>query len=81
MQVELSKEVVRILEQIAQRRSMSVRELVEQAIQQLIDRETETHQQRVERALSVVGKYRLGVSDLAENHDFYFAESVSESSL
>ncbi|MEN3001792.1 MAG: CopG family transcriptional regulator [Armatimonadota bacterium] len=76
MQVKLSQELEQALREIARRRSISVESLIEQAIRQLVAQEAESYQQRVQKALSVVGKYRFGITDLAENHDTYFAEAV-----
>jgi len=35
-------------------------------------------QAKKERALAVVGRYRSGLSDVAENHDEYLAEAYGD---
>ncbi len=79
MQIKINPEIDQALQRIAQAKAVSVETLVEEALQQLIECESEDYQQRVKNALSVVGRYRFGSTELAENHDSYFADACSNS--
>ncbi len=74
MPIRLSRELEQELRRIADSRAISVERLIEEAVRLLLERESAEYQQRVQKALSVVGKYHLGIRDLAENHDLYLSE-------
>jgi hypothetical protein len=38
----------------------------------------EDKRRRIEQALSVVGRYRSGLGDVAENHDEYITQAIEE---
>ena len=50
------------------------------ALRDVIDaqRATDERRRRFDDLMSVVGKYRSGVGDVAENHDEYFVQAIEE---
>lgn len=76
-QVQLREEQAEKLKIIAEREKQSVAELVRQAIDQwLLLVEPLSVEERKQRALSIAGKYRSGIADLAVNHDKYLNEGT-----
>lgn len=76
-QVQLREEQVLKLKRIAEREEQSVAELVRQAVDQwLILVEPLSVEERKQRALSIAGKYRSGITDLSVNHDKYLNEGT-----
>lgn len=74
MHIDLTEEQKRRLTEIARSRSTSVESLIEEAIRRFLQQDD--YESRAQRALSVVGKYHLGASDLADNHDKYYVDSA-----
>jgi hypothetical protein len=71
-QMQLREDQVRALKRRAAERGVSMAELIRDAIDQALDREDEDA--RWERALSVMGKFRSGLSDISVRHDDYLSE-------
>jgi hypothetical protein len=61
---------------IARDRSTSMAEVVRSAIEALPATPTIDRASRIRRILEVSGKYRSGLTDVAENHDFYLGEDL-----
>jgi len=77
-QVQLTEDQVQKLKKIAARERKSVAELVRQAVDQwLVLAEPLSVEERKQRALSIAGKHRSGISDLGKNHDKYLNEGSS----
>ena len=76
-QVQLTEEQDRRLEEIGRERSLSKAELIRRAINRFLAQEAggPTPEERRQRALAVVGKYRSGYTDTAEHHDAVLAEA------
>jgi predicted transcriptional regulator len=75
-QIQLSEEQVERLKELAAQRSASMAELIRQAIDQWIATEGSVSRvERKRRALSVAGRFRSDVDDLAEAHDRHLAEA------
>lgn len=64
------------LRSIARDRSASMAEVVRSAIDALPAMPTIDRAERIRRILEVSGKYRSGLPDVAENHDFYLGEDL-----
>jgi hypothetical protein len=76
-QVQLTDEQVRRLKALAARRGTSLAELVRQGVEAVLSAgEGDVGAERQRRALAAAGRYRSGVTDLATEHDRYFAEAV-----
>jgi hypothetical protein len=76
VQVTFSHEDMQYLSARAAASRRPVAAVVREAVEQ--DRARDEQRQRREAALSVIGKYRSGLGDLAENHDEYFVQSIEE---
>jgi len=71
-QMQLREDQVRALKRKAAERGVSMAQLIRDAIDRSFDRDDEDA--KWERALSVAGKFRSGVGDIAERHDEYLSE-------
>jgi hypothetical protein len=67
VQIQLEPEQLEALRRLARRRNTSVAGVVRDAVQDHLDREGEEGRRR--RALSVVGRFRSGRTDVSERHD------------
>lgn len=78
-QIQLTEDQSHTLKALAAARDVSVAELIRQSVDRLIRAADEpTLDERWQRTLSIVGKYRSGVPDLGQNHDFYLAQIYAE---
>ena len=75
-QIQLTETQAALLKRRAAERGESmaavIRELVDQGLRE------PAGEDRWRRALSVVGKYDSGLTDIAENHDEYLAEAFQD---
>ena len=75
-QIQLTEEQSQEIKSIAEREDLSMAELIRRAVDDWLARYGDAvSQAKKERALAVVGRFRSGLSDVAENHDEYLAES------
>ena len=73
-QIQLTEEQSQEIKSIAEREDLSMAELIRRAVDDWLARYGDAvSQAKKERALAVVGRYRSGLSDVAENHDEYLA--------
>ena len=78
-QIQLTEEQSRRIEALALRENISMAQAIRNAVDAWLDRHAELSQaERWQRSLNVIGKYRSGLSDLAENHDKYLAEAYAD---
>ena len=71
-QVQLTEEQLQALKGLAKERGISIAELIRQSVDQFIQSpQILTKEDRIERAMSVVGKFHSGHHDISENHDRY----------
>ena len=76
-QIQLTASQVAELKRLAAARGVSMAAVIREALDAHLAREAgPSWEERVERALAAVGCCASGVGDLAERHDFYFAEAV-----
>ena len=71
-QIQITEHQARMLKELAQRRGVSMAELVRQAIDTLTEGDDEAERWR--RATAVIGRFHSGRSDISERHDDYLAE-------
>jgi hypothetical protein len=76
--VQLTEEQSLVLQEMAAREQVSVAELVQRAINNLLQSETASLEERCQRAIAAVGRFHSGINDLAERHDEYLAEVYGE---
>jgi hypothetical protein len=74
--ITLSRDQERRVRHLALDRSTSMAEVVRSAIEALPATATIDRAERIRRILEVSGRYRSGLSDVAENHDAYLAEDL-----
>jgi hypothetical protein len=75
-QIQLTEDQVRTLKKIALSRDLSVAELIRQAVDSMIKSSPASDpEERMKRALDVVGKFSSGKNDVSKHHDAYLAES------
>jgi len=78
-QIQLTEEQSQEIKSIAEREDLSMAELIRRAVDDWLARYGDAvSQAKKERALAVVGRYRSGLSDVAENHDEYLAEAYGD---
>ena len=75
-QIQLTEEQLRSLKALARDEERSVADLVRQSVAEyLIRRPTMDRAEQVERARGLIGRYRSGIPDLAEDHDRYLDDA------
>lgn len=76
-QIQLTDEQAERLRQLARESSLSMAELIRRAVERLLASASRPSDQDVRaRAIAAAGRFRSGVSDLAERHDDYLAETI-----
>lgn len=81
-QVQITPETDAALAQVAAKRHVSEAQIMREALTTYLARNghEETREERVRRAMSVVGIFRSGLTDVSERHDDYLAEIDWQSS-
>jgi glutamate formiminotransferase len=78
-QVQFTEEQAEALRLLSAESGKSIAEIVRLGVELYLDAQKRpSRQERVERALSIVGKYSSGLTDVSENHDRYLAEAFGE---
>ena len=78
-QVQLSEDDLAELRRLAAEEGVSVSALVRRGVKQVLEsRKKPSREELWARAMSVVGKYRSGKTDVAQRHDDYLAEAYGE---
>ena len=75
-QIQLTERQARELKRMAAREGVSMAEVVRRAVDAKIQEGSGEvpWEERVRRALAVMGKFKSGIRDLSTNHDKYLAE-------
>lgn len=75
-QIQLTQEQSRKLKRIAERKGISVAEVIRRSIDiAMISEDIPNREEMKKRARSIFGKYRDNASDVSENHDNYLSEA------
>jgi hypothetical protein len=75
-QIQMTDEQAKALKELSAREGKSIAELIRIGVDALLQSQgVLNEQQRIQRALSVVGKFRTGDADLAQEHDRYLGEA------
>jgi hypothetical protein len=78
-QIQLTEEQVKALRKIAMTSRLSVAELIRRAIDTMIkSRVTVDPDERLKRALEIVGKFSSGKRDTSRKHDSCLADDLSK---
>jgi hypothetical protein len=79
MQIQLTEEQVKALRKIAMTRHLSVAEIIRRAVDALIKSSSTVGQdERLKRALEIVGKFSSGKRDISRKHDDYLADALTK---
>jgi len=74
-QISIDDARVQRLQELATSRRVPMDQLVQQAIDTLLDQPPAARREELwERSLALIGAAHTGISDLARNHDKYLAE-------
>jgi hypothetical protein len=74
-QIQLTERQARELKRMAAREGVSMAKVIRRAVDAKIRAGGEVpREERVRRAMAVMGKFHSGIKDLAVNHDKYLAE-------
>jgi len=75
IQIQLTEAQSRVLKLLSIEDNVSIAELIQHSIDQFLQQHQQPSQAELkERALSVVGKYASGRSDISSNHDDHLAD-------
>ena len=76
-QIQLEEAQVKAIKRIAAERSVSMAEVIREAVSRLLAEESSVgREERRMRAAEVAGSFRTGIEDLSVEHDRYFAETI-----
>lgn len=73
-QIQLTPTQAAALKALSARTGLSIAELIRRGVDRLLDSGEIDVAERRRRAMAVVGRFRSGLSDVAERHDAYLAE-------
>lgn len=73
-QIQLEEAQYRSLKELAARQGVSIAELVRRAVNNLLQSEVVPLEERRQRAIAAIGRFRSGIKDISERHDEYLAE-------
>ena len=75
-QIQLTEEQAKAIKRIAHSRHLSVAELIRRAIDIMVKSSPLADpEERLKRAIEIVGKFRSGKRDIAKRHDQYLADA------
>ena len=75
-QIQLTEEQARAIKRIALSRHLSVAELIRRAVDTMIKSSPVADpEEKLKRAIDIVGKFRSGKHDIARRHDNYLADA------
>lgn len=75
-QIQLTEEQLAALEELAQKRRLSLLDLIREGIDHLLQSVvTPSKAEQRQRALAIAGRFKSGRGDLARRHDDYAAEA------
>lgn len=72
--MQLTEEQAAELKRLSREQHKSVAAIMREAVDGLLDKGRDRHDDEVRRAMSAAGAGRSGLGDLAEEHDAYLAE-------
>jgi hypothetical protein len=78
-QIQLSEEQAKAIKRIAAAQGTSMAEVIRRAVDgAIISSPAGDWDERIQRALAIVGKFRSGKRDISKNHDQYLAEAYGK---
>ncbi len=74
-QIQLTETQARSLKKVAMDKGISVAEVIRRAVDNMVHGSAKvSSEERIRRALEIVGKFRSGRRDVSQKHDEYLAE-------
>jgi hypothetical protein len=78
-QIQLTETQARSLKKVAMDKGTSVAEVIRRAVDNMVQRSPKvSSEERVRRALEIVGKFRSGRRNVSRKHDEYLAEAYEK---
>jgi len=75
-QIQLTEDQAKTLKRISASKHLSIAELIRRAIDTMIKTTSAADpEERLKRALDIVGKFRSGKRDISKKHDVYLTET------
>ena len=75
-QIQITEEQAKAVKRIALSRHVSVAELIRRAVDIMVKSSSVADpEERLKRAIEIVGKFRSGKHDIAKRHDNYLVDS------
>ena len=75
-QIQLTETQARTLKKVAMDKGTSVAEVIRRAVDNMVQRSPKvSSEERIKRAIEIVGKFRSGRRDVSQKHDEYLAEA------
>jgi hypothetical protein len=75
-QIQITEEQAKAVKRIALSRNLSVAELIRRAVDIMVkSSQAADPEERLKRAIDVVGKFRSGKHEIAKRHDKYLADA------
>ena len=77
--LELTDQQMQALEELALKRHISPKEVIRQEIERLLLFDLNVSDENIkQKAISVAGRFKSGLHDLATHHDSYLSESYTK---
>jgi len=78
-QIQLTETQARSLKKVAMDKGTSIAEVIRRAVDNMVQRSPKvSSQERIRRALEIVGKFRSGRRHVSQKHDEYLAEAYEK---
>ncbi|MFH1488366.1 MAG: CopG family transcriptional regulator [Pseudomonadota bacterium] len=78
-QIQLTETQARTIKKVAMNEGTSVAEVIRRAVEKMVQASPKvSSQERVRRAVEIVGKFRSGKRNVSQKHDKYLAEAYEK---
>ncbi len=78
-QIQLTETQARTIKKIARDQGTSIAEIIRRAVENMVQASPRvSSQERVRRAVEIVGKFRSGRRNVSQKHDKYLAEAYGK---
>ena len=78
-QIQLTETQARTIKKIARDQGTSIAEIIRRAVENVVQASPRvSSQERVRRAVEIVGKFRSGKRNVSQKHDKYVAEAYEK---
>ena len=78
-QIQLTETQARTIKKVAMNEGASIAEVIRRAVENMVQTSPKvSNQERVRRAIEIVGKFRSGKRNVSHKHDEYLAEAYEK---